>query len=193
MAQAFPLPPPAFAKATAQTGRPVEGFGEGGYVDLSRDVDRPGADVRCISTPIVSNDDVVAQVIPAGESGNKATPGHIRGYDPRTGERLWIFHVVPQGDDFGVDSWDNESWRYTGHTGVWTQLTVDEELGYLFSTCPPRSRPTTGMAAIDRVTTSLPRASCVSTSGPVNGCGTTSSFTMASGITTIRRRPPWST
>ena len=116
----------------AQTGRPVEGFGDGGYVDLSQDIDRPGAEVRCISTPIVSNDVVVAQVIPTGESGNEATPGHIRGYDPRTGERLWIFHVVPQGDDFGVDSWDNESWRYTGHTGVWTQLTVDEELGYLY-------------------------------------------------------------
>lgn len=116
----------------AQTGRPVAGFGENGYVDLSQDIDRPGAQVRCISSPIVSNDVVVAQVIPAGESGYRATPGHIRGYDPRTGERLWIFHVVPQGDDFGVDSWDNESWRYTGHTGVWTQLTVDEELGYLY-------------------------------------------------------------
>lgn len=88
--------------------------------------------MRCISTPIVSNDVVVAQVVPTGDSGYEATPGHIRGYDVRTGERLWIFHVVPQGDDFGVDTWENESWRYTGHSGVWTQLTVDEELGYLY-------------------------------------------------------------
>lgn len=116
----------------ANTGEPVAGFGEGGYVDLSQDIDRPGAQVRCISTPIVSNDVVVAQVVPAGESGYEATPGHIRGYDVRTGERLWIFHVVPQGDDFGVDTWHEDSWRYTGHSGVWTQLTVDEELGYLY-------------------------------------------------------------
>ena len=116
----------------AKTGRPVEGFGDGGFVDLSRDIDKPGAEVRCISTPIVSNDVVVAQVVPTGDSGYEATPGHIRGYDVRTGERLWIFHVVPQGDDFGVDTWENESWRYTGHSGVWTQLTVDEELGYLY-------------------------------------------------------------
>ena len=116
----------------AKTGRPVEGFGDGGFVDLSRDIDKPGAEVRCISTPIVSNDVVVAQVVPTGDSGYEATPGHIRGYDVRTGERLWIFHVVPQGDDFGIDTWDNESWRYTGHSGVWTQLTVDEELGYLY-------------------------------------------------------------
>ena len=116
----------------ANTGEPVAGFGEGGYVDLSQDIDRPGAQVRCISTPIVSNDVVVAQVVPAGESGYEATPGHIRGYDVRTGERLWIFNVVPQGDDFGVDTWHEDSWRYTGHSGVWTQLTVDEELGYLY-------------------------------------------------------------
>ena len=116
----------------ANTGEPVAGFGEGGYVDLSQDIDRPGAQVRCVSTPIVSNDVVVAQVVPAGESGYEATPGHIRGYDVRTGERLWIFHVVPQGDDFGVDTWHEDSWRYTGHSGVWTQLTVDEELGYLY-------------------------------------------------------------
>ena len=115
-----------------KTGRPVVGFGEGGYVDLSQDIDKPGAQVRCISTPIVSNDVVVAQVVPTGDSGYEATPGHIRGYDARTGERLWIFHVVPQGDDFGVDTWDNQSWRYTGHAGVWTQLTVDEELGYVY-------------------------------------------------------------
>ncbi|HJN46073.1 MAG: PQQ-binding-like beta-propeller repeat protein [Vicinamibacterales bacterium] len=116
----------------ARTGQPRAGFGDGGFVDLSQDIDKPGAEVRCISTPIVSNDVVVAQVVPTGDSGYEATPGHIRGYDVRTGERLWIFHVVPQGDDFGVDTWENESWRYTGHTGVWTQLTVDEELGYLF-------------------------------------------------------------
>ena len=116
----------------ATTGEAVAGFGEGGYVDLSQDIDRLGAQVRCISTPIVSNDVVVVQVVPAGESGYEAAPGHIRGYDVRTGERLWIFHVVPQGDDFGVDTWQEDSWRYTGHAGVWTQLTVDEELGYLY-------------------------------------------------------------
>ena len=116
----------------AKTGELVAGFGDAGYVDLSQDIDKPGAQVRCISTPIVSNDVVVAQVVPTGESGYEATPGHIRGYDVRTGERLWIFHVVPQGDDFGVDTWQEDSWRYTGHSGVWTQLTVDEELGYLY-------------------------------------------------------------
>ena len=117
----------------AKTGEPVADFGQDGYVDLAQDIVKPGARVRCISTPIVSNDVVVSQVIPVGgPDAIESTPGHIQGYDVRTGERVWIFHVVPQGDEFGADSWQENSWEYSGHAGVWTQLTVDEELGYLY-------------------------------------------------------------
>ena len=116
-----------------KTGKPFTDFGEDGYVDLGQDLVKPGASVRCISTPIVSNDVVVSQVIPVdGPNGFESTPGHIQGYDVRTGERIWIFHVVPQGDEFGADSWQQNSWEYSGNAGVWTQLTVDEELGYLY-------------------------------------------------------------
>ena len=31
-----------------------------------------------------------------------------------------------------MDTWEADSWEYTGHAGVWTQLTVDDELGYLY-------------------------------------------------------------
>ena len=58
--------------------------------------------------------------------------GYIRGYDARTGKRLWIFHTIPRPGEFGNDTWLNDSWSYTGHTGVWTQLTVDEELGIAY-------------------------------------------------------------
>lgn len=116
----------------ARTGAPVADFGVDGFVDLARDIGRADARVRAISTPAVAADVVVAQVIPADERGYKATPGHIRGFDARTGERLWTFHVIPQAGELGVETWENESWSYTGNAGVWTQLTVDEELGYLY-------------------------------------------------------------
>ena len=117
----------------AKTGRPVAEFGENGYVDPAPGIVRPGARVRCISTPIVSNDVVVSQVIPVGGPDVfQSTPGHIQGFDARTGERVWVFHVIPQGDEFGADTWEEDSWKYSGHAGVWTQLTVDEELGYLY-------------------------------------------------------------
>jgi len=113
----------------AKTGRPVRDFGQNGFIDLSEGI---GGEVRCISTPIVSNGVVVAQVIPVGGPNvAQSTPGHIQGFDARTGERIWIFHVVPQGDEFGADTWEDDSWEYSGNAGVWTQLTVDEVLCYL--------------------------------------------------------------
>ena len=48
----------------------------------------------------------------------------------RTGKRLWIFHTIPQPGEFGNDTWQNDSWAYTGNTGVWAQISVDEELGH---------------------------------------------------------------
>ena len=62
----------------------------------------------------------------------KNTKGYIRGYDARTGKRLWIFHTIPQPGEFGNDTWLEKSWEYTGNTGVWTQITVDENLGIAY-------------------------------------------------------------
>ena len=58
--------------------------------------------------------------------------GYVRGFDVRTGKRLWIFHTIPQPGEFGNDTWEKESWVYTGNTGVWGQISVDEELGLAY-------------------------------------------------------------
>jgi len=58
--------------------------------------------------------------------------GYVRGFDVRTGKRLWIFHTIPKKGEFGYDTWDNGSAEYTGNTGVWTQITVDEQLGLVY-------------------------------------------------------------
>ena len=58
--------------------------------------------------------------------------GYVRGFDVRTGKRLWIFHTIPQPGEFGNDTWENDSWSYTGNTGVWGQISVDEELGMVY-------------------------------------------------------------
>ena len=55
--------------------------------------------------------------------------GYVRGFDVRTGKRLWIFHTIPMQGRVGYDTWENGSAEYTGNTGVWTQITVDEQLG----------------------------------------------------------------
>ncbi len=40
--------------------------------------------------------------------------GYVRGFDVRTGKRLWIFHTIPRPGEFGNDTWENDSWSYTG-------------------------------------------------------------------------------
>ena len=67
--------------------------------------------------------------VPRGRSNVK---GYVRGFDVRTGKRLWIFHTIPQPGEFGNDTWEKDSWTYTGNAGVWAQISVDEELGLAY-------------------------------------------------------------
>src|SRR5436190_1954629 len=61
------------------------------------------------------------------------TPGYqMIALDARTGKRLWIFHTIPLADEYGNETWENNSWTYTGNTGVWGQISVDEELGLVY-------------------------------------------------------------
>ena len=123
----------------ADTGQPIPGFGANGWVDLKQGLDREvdpidGA-IGSSSPPIVSRGVIVvgAALIPgtAPESRDNV-PGHIRGYDVRTGERKWIFHTIPHPGEFGNDTWEDGSWEYTGNAGVWPPFSVDHDLGYVY-------------------------------------------------------------
>ena len=131
----------------ARTGEPIGGFGTGGQVDLLAergqvDFGRP-VNPRAIthsSPPAVVGDTVVVgSVVSDGAIRQAAPPGHVRGYDVRTGELKWIFDTIPQEGELGVDTWEEGSWKYTGNTNVWNMMTVDEELGYVYL---PVSTPT---------------------------------------------------
>ena len=59
--------------------------------------------------------------------------GYVRGYDVRTGKRLWIFHTIPIPGEFGLDTWENDSWSSgVGNTGVWGEMSADEQLGLVY-------------------------------------------------------------
>jgi quinoprotein glucose dehydrogenase len=123
----------------AKTGLPLKDFGVNGVVDLKKENDQQldlvESDVGWNGAPVVARNVVIvgaahrAGTAPRSMSNAK---GYIRGYDARTGKRQWIFHTIPVPGEFGNDTWLNDSWSYTGHTGVWTQLTVDEELGIAY-------------------------------------------------------------
>jgi quinoprotein glucose dehydrogenase len=123
----------------AKTGARVQTFGTGGQVDLMRDFDQDvdplsGA-VGLHSTPLVTRDVIIvgaAHQTGANPKSKSNVKGYVRGYDVRTGKRLWVFHTIPRPGEFGADTWLNGSNAYTGNTGVWAQISADETLGLAY-------------------------------------------------------------
>jgi quinoprotein glucose dehydrogenase len=123
----------------AKTGLPAAGFGRNGIVDLKEEDDQPidleKGEMGLHATPVIAKDVIVvgAAHLPGGAPKSRIhEKGFIRGYDARTGKRLWIFHTIPLAGEFGNNTWEKDSWSYTGNAGVWAQMTVDEETNTVF-------------------------------------------------------------
>jgi quinoprotein glucose dehydrogenase len=123
----------------AKTGAPVPTFGKNGVVDLKLDddqvMDLVKGEVGLHATPIVAKNVVIigaAHLPGSSPKSRQNEKGYVRGFDVRTGKRLWIFHTIPQLGEFGNDTWEKESWVYTGNAGVWAQMSVDEDLGLVY-------------------------------------------------------------
>jgi quinoprotein glucose dehydrogenase len=123
----------------AKTGLPVPGFGQNGVVDLKLDddqqIDLVTGEVGLHATPVVAGDTVIVGAahrsggVPRSKTNVK---GYVRGFDVKTGKRLWIFHTIPRPGEFGYNTWEKDSADYTGNAGVWGQISVDEELGMVY-------------------------------------------------------------
>jgi quinoprotein glucose dehydrogenase len=119
----------------AHTGVPVKSFGDAGMVDLMAELHVDFDHVSRIgnsSPPMVYGNTVI--VPPALEEGftpdrMRNTPGYVMAFDARSGKQKWAFHTVPKEREFGADTWEAKSNRYTGNTGVWAPISVDPELG----------------------------------------------------------------
>ena len=126
----------------AATGKLDSGFGDRGSVLLTESHGRPVTrhEFDQTSPPVVFEDLViVGSRIPDRLQRKFDPPGTVQAFDARTGERRWVFFTIPQsGDDFGADTWEEESWRYTGHANVWGLMSLDDERGLLYA---PTSTP----------------------------------------------------
>jgi quinoprotein glucose dehydrogenase len=127
----------------AHTGQPVAAFGKDGMVDLKtgmltgtgQPIDLETGEAGLHSTPTVVKDVVIV-----GSSFKEGmtvvthnnTKGLVRAFDVRSGKLLWTFNTIPRPGEFGNETWENGSWATTGNTGVWTQITVDEDLGLVY-------------------------------------------------------------
>ncbi|MBZ5607030.1 MAG: PQQ-binding-like beta-propeller repeat protein [Acidobacteriia bacterium] len=127
----------------AHTGAVITTFGRDGMVDLkvgmvtgaSQQIDLETGEAGLHSTPLVVKDVVIV-----GSSFKEGmtpithnnTKGLVRAYDVHSGKLLWTFNTIPRPGEFGNDTWENGSWANNGNTGVWTQMTVDEDLGLVY-------------------------------------------------------------
>ena len=119
----------------AASGQPIGRFGADGKIDLTQGLRReaPRGAYQVMSPPMVVGDVVVVgSSISDGPMNMTAPPGDIRGFDARTGDLLWTFHTIPQPGEFGHDTWEDNSWSYTGNTNVWTVMSADQDLGYVY-------------------------------------------------------------
>jgi len=118
----------------AVTGELDRKFGSAGVVDLKEnfDHDMTGLSFKHTSPPVVF-DDLVITGGGGGEGPYPEAPGHIRGYDARTGKRRWIFHTIPKPGEFGHDTWEGDSWKRAGGTNCWAGMSVDLRRGIVFA------------------------------------------------------------
>ena len=123
----------------AKTGAPIRTFGKNGIVDLKLEddqvMDLVKGEIGLHATPVVAKNVVIIGAahlpgsVPKSRQNEK---GYVRGFDVRTGKRLWIFHTIPQLGEVGNETWEKESWVYTGNAGVWAQMSVDEDLNLVY-------------------------------------------------------------
>jgi quinoprotein glucose dehydrogenase len=145
----------------AETGQPIPSFGLNGIVDLHLGLGdyavHPDSgtlaygDITASSPPIVVNGVVVV-----GNSHDRGyyprsvenIPGNIRGYDAKTGMLIWKFNVVPEPGEYGHDTWEGDSWQYTGNISAWAPLSADSERNLVFI---PTDTPTNDYYGGDRL------------------------------------------
>ena len=106
-----------------------------GPYDPDNGVPQPIGMVTASSPPIVVNGVVV---VPVGHEPSydqtriENIPGDIMGYDARTGEQLWKFHVIPRPGEFGHETWENDAWQWSGDMSTWAPASADPELGLVY-------------------------------------------------------------
>ncbi len=128
----------------AKTGKPIDVFGDRGKADLAKAI--PRATRRALhlingETNFVSVDSppvIVRDTVIVGSSMSDRAPvaewpsGDVQAFDVRTGKPKWSFHVIPRDGEFGAGTWNEHANRYTGNGNVWSMMSGDDELGYVY-------------------------------------------------------------
>jgi quinoprotein glucose dehydrogenase len=118
-------------------GETIAGYGTGALplADDDQPIDSLNPNIGLHSAPIIGNNVIVvgaAHISGATPLSKTNVKGYVRGFDVKTGKRLWIFHTIPKPMEFGFNTWENDSWSYTGNTGSWGQASIDPDLNMVY-------------------------------------------------------------
>src|SRR3954454_11170777 len=104
------------------TGQPIPSFGDGGVIDLRKDL---RGDYKqhyvALTSPGVVYEDLIIVGFRTSET-LPAPPGDIRAYDVRTGKLRWSFHTIPHPGELGAESWPEGAQRYAGSANNWAGM-----------------------------------------------------------------------
>jgi len=116
-----------------RTGRPCDGFGSGGEVDLA-----PGAgpqrwqgEYQVTSPPVLAGDVVVVGSAVSDNQRLDAPSGVVRGFDARSGALRWAFDLAPPGAVRTPGNTSRDGYLL-GTPNVWAPMAVDPARGLVF-------------------------------------------------------------
>jgi len=87
------------------------------------------------SAPLVVRDVIVmgsAMVEQDSASRMDGPPGDVRAFDVRSGKLRWTFHIIPKPGEEGNETWENDSWSYSGAGNLWAMASADDEAGVVY-------------------------------------------------------------
>ena len=130
------------------TGEPIPTFGDRGRVNLRAGLGPLATRYSWAGVPQVCRDVVIVGVSSTTPEGSdsptrrEAAPGNVQAFDVRTGKPRWQFRVIPRPGEVGNETWENDSWSYTGDANLWSLISVDEDQGFAYL---PLTSPTNDM------------------------------------------------
>ncbi len=115
------------------TGRPISTFGDGGKIDLRKDLgeDDVSRSFAALTSPGIIYKDMIIVGFRAPET-KPALRGDIRAYDVRTGKLRWIFHTIPHPGEAGYETWPKDAWKTAGAANNWAGMALDEKRGVVY-------------------------------------------------------------
>src|SRR2546425_3556740 len=121
-----------------KTGELAGGFGNGGEVDVYRDVasevvGESRRDTFTLPNPLTVYKNLIIGGARPGEGLPPQPRGDIRAWDAITGKLVWSFHVIPQPDEPNHEDWTGDTWKDRSGANVWSTMVVDEQRGILFA------------------------------------------------------------